>query len=361
MKSRVTISDVARAAGVSNSSVSYALNGRPGISERTRVKVMHAARELGWKPNSAARALSKARTHAIGLIVTYSADVLAVESYALELIVGLETVFEQEGYSLLMRSAKSRFHELDIMREWIADATVDALVVMNVELGDPRVAELKKHPEFPALLLCDASVADGLTTLSDDEEEAARLVVDYCHALGHRSMARVAGPEMMGHTLVRDKAFVSLTMDAGMRYRCLHTDYSPTQGRVCVERLLSLPNPPTVIVCDSDATAVTAMDVGRRRGLRVPGDLSVISWDDTFMCEISNPSVTSLNRDVVGRGRKAARTVIDMVEGRPVESVTATDGMMIVRGSTGRPERTVVHDMALENGEPVKKLVLSHE
>lgn len=361
MKSRVTISDVARAVGVSNSAVSYALNGRPGISERTRSRVLHAAQELGWKPNSAARALSKARAHAIGLIVTYSADVLSVESYALELIAGLETVFEQEGYSLLLRSAKSRLHELAIMQEWIADATVDALLVMNVELGDPRIAELRKHTEFPALLLCDASMAGGLTTLSDDEEEAARLVVDYCHALGHRSMARVAGPEMMGHTLVRDKAFVSLTMNAGIRYRCLHTDYSPAQGRMSIEQLLSLPDPPTVIVCDSGAAAVTAIDVGRRRGMRVPEDLSVISWDDTFMCEMADPSVTSLNRNVFGRGRKAARAIIDMVEGRQVKSVTASDDTMIVRDSTGRPKRTIVHNAVIWDGEPVKKLILSNK
>lgn len=79
------------------------------------------------------------------------------------------------------------------------------------------------------------------------------------------------------------------------------------------------------------------------------------------MCEMAEPSVTSLNRNVVSRGRKAARAIIDMVEGRQVKSVTASDGTMIVRGSTGRPKRTIVHDTAIGNGEPVKKLVMSHE
>lgn len=339
MNDKVTISDIARAAGVSNSAVSYALNNKSGVSQRTRVKVLRLAKERGWRPNYAAQALSNASSRAVGLIVTYGEGVLAVESYALELISSLGSILEKEGYSLLLRSARSMRHELDIMREWIADGTVDALLVMNVEINDPRVDELKRHPGFPALLLCDASVAEGLTVLADDEEGAARDIIEYCHGLGHTYIARVAGPEMMGHTYVRDKAFWGVAMELGMRYSCLHTDYSPEQGRDSVRLLLSLPEAPTMIVCDSDATALAAVRVAQDRGLRVPEDLSVISWDDSFMCAVNTPGVTSLNRDVMARGRKAARMIVDMLSGREVESAMGAGDRLIIRASTGPLKR----------------------
>ena len=97
MKSKMTIADVAKAAGVSSSAVSYALNGKPGVSEKTRDKVLQVAEQMGWKPNSAAKALSDASTHSIGLILTYDTDVLSVESYTMELIAGLTAVFEAQG------------------------------------------------------------------------------------------------------------------------------------------------------------------------------------------------------------------------------------------------------------------------
>ena len=335
MKSKMTIADVAKAAGVSSSAVSYALNGKPGVSEKTRDKVLQVAEQMGWKPNSAAKALSDASTHSIGLILTYDTDVLSVESYTMELIAGLTAVFEAQGYSLLLRSSSNRQHEVSIMKEWIATGAVDALLMLNVELSDPRVALLKQYPKFPVLMLCSVEMSDGMTALSDNEKGAAHLIVDYCYELGHRHIARVAGPEMMGHTFVRVNAFLDETSELNLRYNCLHTDYSPAAGRRSVERLLSLPNPPTAIVCDNDVMALAAIRTARRLGFKVPEDLSIISWDDSFMCEINEPSVTALNRNVVGRGKRAARMLIDMAEGRPVDSYVEDDYELIFRDSSG--------------------------
>ncbi|OZG57340.1 LacI family transcriptional regulator [Bifidobacterium tissieri] len=334
MKSRVTISDVAKAAGVSNSAVSYALNGKAGVSEQTRDKVLSVASRMGWRPNRAAKALSDASTRTVGLVLTYDTAVLSIESYTMELIAGLTAEFEKAGYSLLVRSSSSRRHELAVLREWVAAGAVDAVLLMNVELGDPRIELFREHPRMPVLLLCDESLSGGLPALSDNGRAATHLVVDYCHGLGHRRIARVAGSEQMGHTFIRDNAFREESAAFGMDYLCLHADYSPESGDRCTRRLLSLPQPPSAIVYDSDVMALAALKAAASMGVRVPDDLSIISWDDSFMCRMSSPGVTALNRDVVARGRKAAGMLIDLAEGRTVQPHAEVADDLIVRGSS---------------------------
>ena len=334
-KAKVTISDVARAAGVSSSAVSYALNNKPGVSEATRDKVLQVADKLGWKPNSAAKALSDASTRCVGLVLTYATEVLSVESYTMELIAGLTSELETEGYSLVVRSSRSQKSEIAVLKEWIATGAVDGVFLMNVELGDPRIDLLSHHPQMPVVLLCDTTLSGGLTALADDQRSAAHLLVDYCHELGHRSIARVAGPEYMGHTFIRDNAFVEETAELGLQYSCLHTDYSPSAGMRCTKRLLSLANRPTAIVYDNDVMAVAAMKMAADMGIRVPDELSIVSWDDSFLCAMSVPSITALSRDVVGRGRRAARMLLDVIAGKPVESYTDDDSELVFRDSSG--------------------------
>ena len=157
-KSKVTIFDVAKASGVSSSAVSYALNGKSGVSDVTRDKVLKVAHELGWKPNGAAQALAKAKTQRVGLVLGYDPKLLSVESYMMELISGLGAELEKYDYSLLVRMAVGEDAKLSIIDDWIATGNVDAMLLVNVELGDPCVALLEEHEEMPVLAIADASV-----------------------------------------------------------------------------------------------------------------------------------------------------------------------------------------------------------
>lgn len=152
-KSKVTIFDVAKASGVSSSAVSYALNGKSGVSDVTRDKVLKVAHELGWKPNGAAQALAKAKTQRVGLVLGYDPKLLSVESYMMELISGLGAELEKYDYSLLVRMAVGEDAKLSIIDDWIATGNVDAMLLVNVELGDPCVALLEEHEEMPVLAL----------------------------------------------------------------------------------------------------------------------------------------------------------------------------------------------------------------
>lgn len=341
---RVTIDDVAKASGVSKSAVSYALNGKPGVSDATRSKVLRVAQELGWKPNSAARALSNAATGNVGMILAGEINRFGSEPWMMELIAGLGIELERGRYSLLIRVAGDRDDEIAILREWIATGAVDGMLLLNVEIGDPRIRMYLQHPEMPVLCFGHPSLTEGLPTMWNDEASGADLAVRYLHGLGHTAIARVAGQERLGHTLIRDAAFVDRTADLGIRYSCLHTDFTAQAGADATMRLLSLPERPTAIVYDNDVMAVAGMNAARAHGLAVPDDLSVISWDDSFLCCAVDPQLTAIGRDVTEAGRRAAGLLLRVIAGEWNGSQQEPAYEMRVRGSTAdAPRRPVRH------------------
>ena len=333
-KSKVTIFDVARASGVSSSAVSYALSGKSGVSDVTRDKVLKVAHELGWKPNGAAQALAKSKTQRVGLVLGYDPKLLSVEPYMMELISGLGAELEKYDYSLLVRMAVDENAKLAIIDDWIATGNVDAMLLVNVELGDPCVALLEEHEEMPVLAIADASVAGNLPSLSSADADAVRQAVRYLYDLGHRQIARVGGPESLAHSYIRDSAFADVASELGMRYRCLHTDYTPESGAEATKRLLSVEPRPTAIIYDNDVMALAGESVASVKGVRVPEDLSIISWGDSFMNVAAHPPITALSRNILESGRLAAQLMLKLIDGEDVENVEEPPYELIERAST---------------------------
>lgn len=191
-KAKVTIFDVAKASGVSSSAVSYALNGKPGVSDATREKVLQVARKLGWRPNGAAQSLAQSRTRRIGLVLGYDPQLLSAEPYIMRLISGLGSALEERDYSLLVRMSMDDDDEVSILEDWIATGNVDALLLLNLEIGDPRIELMKNNPQMPCLALADSSLTSGLPTLMSDDAAASGTMIRHLALFGHKNIARVA-------------------------------------------------------------------------------------------------------------------------------------------------------------------------
>lgn len=334
-KGKVTIFDVAKASGVSSSAVSYALNGKPGVSAATREKVLRVAHELGWKPNGAAQSLAQSKTRRIGLVLGYDPELLSVEPYMMGLISGLGAELEEHDYSMLVRLSVGEDDERAIMEDWIATGDIDGLLLTNLEIGDPRIELMKANPDVSTLAIADASLTAGLPTLSSDDAGACGMAVRHLVDLGHRNIARVAGPEELGHSYIRDAAFSEITSEMGIRYRCLHTDYTPEAGADATKRLLSVTPRPTAIIYDNDVMALAGQSVANVLGVKVPDELSIISWDDSFMCMAAHPNITALNRNIVESGRMAASLLLKLINGEEVGIVEEPSYRLEVRESTG--------------------------
>ena len=333
---RPTIMDIAKAAGVSKGAVSYALNGRPGVSQETRERILAIAHDLGWAPSSTARALSPGgRVGAVGLVIDRPARSLSVEPFFMHLVSGLEAELAVSGADLLLQVTDDRAAEFDVYRRWFAERRVDGVIMVDLLVDDPRIALVEALP-LPTVVLGGPDGAGGLPCLYTDEESPIREVVHYLAALGHRRVVRVAGPEEFAHTRSRTKAFREAAAEAGLPGAAtVHADYTGEAGARTTRRLLASAERPTALIYDNDVMAVAGLGVAGEMGLEVPEQLSIVAWDDSALCRLVHPSLTAVARDVVADGREAAHMLAEVVEGGSVESREGVRGELRPRGSTG--------------------------
>ncbi|MFE4633700.1 LacI family DNA-binding transcriptional regulator [Streptomyces sp. NPDC056773] len=342
MARRPTIKDIARQAGVSESAVSFALNNRPGVSQDTRARIRRVAEELGWQPNSAARALSGEQSGAVGLVLARPAHTLEVESFFLQLVSGIQEVLAAGRIALLFQVVADLDAECAVYRRWWAERRVDGVVVVDPRTDDPRPALLDQLG-LPAVTVGEAGPESGPAVLSAvraDDAGAMAQVLDHLYGLGHRRIAHVAGLPGLAHT---ERRIASLRAEAGRlglgpgEVRSVTTDYSDAEGAQATRRILAEPRPPTAIVYDNDVMAVAGVAVASELGIPVPGGLSVVAWDDSALCRVTRPRLTALVRDTAGFGRLAAEELLAVLAGGPPRSRESELPRLEPRESTAPP------------------------
>ncbi|MFC4061662.1 LacI family DNA-binding transcriptional regulator [Planomonospora corallina] len=331
---RPTIADIARRAGVSKVAVSYALNGRAGVSEATRANIMAIAAEIGWRPNSAARALNGARAHTVGLALCRPARILGMEPFFMELISGIEAELSVRSYALMLQIVSDHDQEISVYRRWWGEGRVDGAFVVDLHFDDLRVAELESLG-MPAVVIGHPSQAGSLASVWSDDSAAVRETIEYLAALGHRRIARIAGLPRLVHTALRDRAFTDSCERLGLTgHAVVHTDYTGDEGARATRRLLSSPDRPTAIVYDNDISAVAGLSVAQEMRLDVPRDLSIVAWDDSPLSQVVHPPLTALSRDIPAYGAHAARRLLDLVSGERIASFEDQAARLTPRGST---------------------------
>jgi DNA-binding LacI/PurR family transcriptional regulator len=332
---RPTITSIARAAGVSTAAVSYALNDQPGVSSETRDRILAAADHLGWRPSIAARSLSVARAHAVGLVIARPAHTLGVEPFFMRFISGVEGELADSGSALLLQVVENHRAWIETVEHWWAERRFDGLIVTDVWHKDSRLPVLARIG-VPAVVAGRPRRGVVAPAVWSDDRVAVTAVVDHVVGLGHTRVARVAGLASLDHTRVRSSAFTAALRRHGLRDDdVVDTDYSWEGGAAATRALLTRPDRPTAIYYDNDLMALAALSVTRELGLAVPEQVSVVAGDDSALCELANPTVTALSRDVAAFGAQTARVLLDLVAGRQVASVQVDAPHLAVRGSTG--------------------------
>ncbi|MGX9348273.1 LacI family DNA-binding transcriptional regulator [Microbacterium sp. KNMS] len=336
---RVTISDIAARAGVSIGAVSFALNGRKGVSEETRARVLRVADEMGWAPASSARSLAEARTETFGLVLARDPRNLGVEAFYMKFFAGLESELAERSYSLLLQVVPTPEAAYATLSKWHSSGRVDGIILTDLELDDPRIGLSKARNALPTVVVGDPAVSGGLTTVWTDDATSMRSAVGHLREHGHTRIARVSGLAALAHTSIRDDAFVAEMTRAGLEPTLVHTDYSPEDGARATRALLTSPHRPTALIFDNDVMAVAGLTVAMELGVRVPDELSIIAWDDSVLCEHTFPQLTALSHDVVAFGAHVARRLFDLIDGAAPAAHLDSTALLRPRGSTARAPR----------------------
>ncbi|MFF3483130.1 LacI family DNA-binding transcriptional regulator [Streptomyces sp. NPDC002701] len=334
---RPTMKDIAQRAGVSESAVSFALNDRPGVSEITRDRVRRVAEQLGWRPSTAARQLSGEGTATVGLVVARPADTLGVDSFFLQLISGIQEVLAERHLGLLFQVVEDVDDECAVYRRWWAEHRVDGVLVVDPRTDDAR-PDLLDELGLPAVVIGGAPDArhPGLSTVWADDAGAMASVVGRLHELGHRRIVHIAGLPGLAHT---ERRIRTLRAEADRRglaeVRSVTTDYSDAEGAAVTRRVLEGGSPPTALVYDNDVMAVAGVAAATELGFSVPGDVSVVAWEDSALCRMVKPWLSALSRDTVGFGRTAAKELTALLDGGAARAVGVPVPGLIERESIG--------------------------
>ena len=335
---RPTISDIARLAGVTKAAVSFALNDQPGVSATTRERILRIAEEIGFAPNSAARALSDGRAGAYGLVIDRPAVLLGMEPFFMQLISGIQAELSGGETALLFTTAEDQAAEIEMYRSWWAQHRVDGVFLVDLQIGDQRVPVLEEL-RMPAVVIGAPIGAGTLTAVWEDDAAATRAVVEHLTGLGHIRLAQVTGIPRFWHTKIRTDAFKAAAAAAGAEAICVEADYTGEHGAAATRRLLRSKRPPTAIVYDNDIMAVSGLSAAAAMGFDIPAELSIVAWDDSPLCALVHPPLTTLTRDIAAYGANAARTLIQLADGIAVDDVEAAPPVLTLRGSTASPSR----------------------
>jgi LacI family repressor for deo operon, udp, cdd, tsx, nupC, and nupG len=333
---RPTINDVALAAGVSKGAVSFALNGRPGISPDTRKRILETAENLGWSPSPRARALSVSKALAVGLVIARPPEILRADAFFPSFIAGLETVLSTRGHALLLQVAEHS--DQPAYRRLVQEGRVDGVFVTDLAVDDERPALLEELG-LPTIIigphLGEQSRARQ-SALGVDDAPGIRAAVEHLVELGHRNIAHVSGPLRLVHGRSRQQAWRQALQDAGLPEGiCVEADFSAQSGAAAMRTLLDLADRPTAVVFANDLMAMAGLSLAISRGVSVPGELSVTGFDDVEISAHLQPSLTTVHTDVVAMGRAAATRLLQIIDLQDPTPADLPDARLVVRSSTG--------------------------
>jgi DNA-binding LacI/PurR family transcriptional regulator len=344
---KVTIAGLAARLGISKASVSYALNGQPGVSGPTRARVLALAAELGWYPSSSARALSQSRSDAVGIVLARSPEEVGSESFYMTVLAGIEAVLSEHDLNLMLRMVTPQAdpgarRDLAVYTRWAGERRVDGVIVFDQVSGDPRL-QLLAALRLPHVLVGAAEDAErtafGANTTVDQGRDAAT-VVEALHGLGHRHFAYVSGPMALTHEAARWAGLLAAAGRLGMTTVTSPSDYTADDGGKATTAVIAglaagSPEFPTAVVYGNDLMAVGGLQALKRLGIAVPGQVSVLSWDDSLLCQLSSPGVAALARNTMDLGRRSAALLLDVMGGHRAADVAMPAGVLTVRESLG--------------------------
>jgi DNA-binding LacI/PurR family transcriptional regulator len=333
---RPTIADVARRAGVSPAAVSFAVNGRPGVGEQKRARILEAAKELGWRPSASARALTEARTRTVGLVLTREVEELEVDSFFVRFLSGVERRLAPAEYALLLQlmPSSAASSALEAYERLAASGRVDGFLITDPELEDPRFP-LLEAVGLPVVVAGRPPSDSPFPWLETDHDRGVITAVEHLVGLGHDRIAFLGGSPTYEHVQRRLARWREALSAAGL-------DPGPAAlaGDDLGAALASvLDSAPTAVVCTSDTLALALVAAARARGLAVPRDLSVTGFDDSLLAALSSPALTSIRVDYAEFGAAATAALLAVLSGAETPTYQPSAPVLEVRASTSPAPR----------------------
>ncbi|HEY0697718.1 MAG TPA: LacI family DNA-binding transcriptional regulator [Micromonospora sp.] len=328
------MADVARLAGVSHQTVSRVINGSPSIKPETRDRVLQAIERLGYRPNTAARALVRGRSGMIGIISTARTLFGPTSIHR-----SVEDAARVAGYFATSVSlSEVTWRTLDDATDHLMRVGVEGIVMIAGH--DEALEVVRKQRSGVPFVVVEGDLSKGSRTVGVDQVLGARMATEHLVGLGHREIVHVSGPLDWAEARARVEGWRLAMSDAGLRpAEPVPGDWSAESGYAAGLRICDLPGT-TAVFAANDQMAIGVLRALHECGRRVPEEISVIGFDDVPEAAYLIPPLTTIQQDFEAIGRRAIEVITQVINGeqlRPSPLVTPT---LVVRQSTAPPRRT---------------------
>ncbi len=332
---RSTIRDVAKKAKVSVATVSRVLNAPDQVRGVTRNKVLKAMEQCHYVYNALAGSLSARRTSTLGVIIpTITNPIFAMVTK------GIQDFAAVKGYSIILGNTdyneENEMQLLHLFQEKRTDG-----VILNGPWRNASIVPHIKNTKLPFVITWQTVKDKEVNFVAFDNFKGAYRIVEYLISLGHRRIGMIAGKfSVSERAVMRWQAYRKCLADHHIPYDpdlVLEKGYTYSDGKEAMARLLMLPSPPSAVFCGNDILAIGAMVFAKEKGLHIPGDLSVVGFDDMEISAYYDPPLTTMAVPAYEMGRLAAKILIENIQGEgktPQQYILDTN--LIVRGSTGK-------------------------
>jgi len=311
----MSIARLASHLGLSEGTVSRALNNYPDIAQKTRQRVRKAANELGYSPSSTARRLARGVVETVGFVLPGRRDHLS-DPFLSEILDGLAAELAIHDWDLLLAAVPDGHDEIEVMDRLIRSGKIGAFAVTRVRRSDPRVNFLR-GAGVPFVVHGRTEKNDDYAWLDIDNEKAFVDAVNFLVGLGHTNIALLGGDLKMNFAWARRQGFVKAISAAGLELSENKIIDDVTDGEAALgamARLLALPDRPTAVVCVTDAVAIGAINAIQRAGLKAGHDVSVVGYDGLAMGKATEPALTTMSQASYEAGREVARMLLSQSE-----------------------------------------------
>ncbi len=324
------IRDIAKMAGVSTATVSKVLNNYKEVSDATKVRILKIVQEVGYIPNSNARALSTKRSWLIGIVYSETLNIGLEHNYFSGLLEAFKREAEALGYEVVFISG----YGIGYLKRCQV-RNVDGVFVVAADISDPGLQAL-----FDSDIKCVTTDVpyQSVPLIYSDNRQGSRLAIQHLVDLGHTRIAHIAGPSGSVAGIERLEGYKQGLLENGLVFDpslvIEAADFGSTAGYDSMNKLFALPEVPTAVFALCDLTAVGAMHAIKEHNLEVGKDISIVGFDDIELAYHIHPSLTTIKQDRKKIGRILAETLVKRINRQQVDEITMIETELVVRNST---------------------------